>query len=291
MKWNDRAIALVDRQGWLDRTAEWLQPGVNGVFQAAGAVGQKAKDLLNGVWLGHPVHPALTDVPIGAWTAAVLLDASEASGADRGVGRAADAAVALGLAGAIGAAVTGLTDWGDTYGRARRLGLAHGLANVAATSLFAASLASRASGRRAAGRRFGLAGYLIAVGAAWIGGHLVFGERLGVNHAAGDDLPSDFVPVAKEGEVPENRLVRVKAGETKILLRRRGGRIDALLETCAHQGGPLAEGKLEGDTVVCPWHASRFDLATGEVVHGPSVFPQPCFEARVVNGTVEVRAR
>ena len=75
------------------------------------------------------------------------------------------------------------------------------------------------------------------------------------------------------------------------MLIRRAGRIYALADSCAHLGGPLSEGQVDGLSIRCPWHGSRFDLEEGGVLEGPSTFPQPCFEIRVRAGQIEVRAR
>lgn len=285
-------IDLIDRLDWLDAIAEAVQPPITDLFKSAGAAGQRIKDLLNGVWLGHPLHPVLTDVPIGAWTMAILLDWMPGRAReDAGLARAADAAVGLGLAGAVGSAVTGLTDWSDTYGRPRKVGVGHALGNVAATLLFTASFVARKRRDREAGRTLALLGYLVSLGAAYLGGHLVFGEQIGVDHTAGRELPKDWVPVLGERELAEGQSKKASAGDVPILLSKRGGRIFAIAETCAHQGGPLSEGKIEGDEVTCPWHFSRYDVKTGDVLNGPSTFPQPCFETRTAGGKIEVRAK
>src|SRR5215212_6785862 len=127
----------------IDQIAEPLSKAVRGAYEAAGPAGRRAKDALHGVWLGHPLHPVFTDVPIGAWTTALALDA--ASDGDKGMRRAATFAMGVGLTGALGAAVTGLTDWSETDGQPRRTGLIHGLLNVTATALFATSYALRRS--------------------------------------------------------------------------------------------------------------------------------------------------
>lgn len=114
---------------------------MRGAYEAAGPAGRRAKDALHGVWLGHPLHPVFTDVPLGAWTTALAMDA--AADGDPGMRRAATFAMGVGLAGAVGAAVTGLTDWSETDGQSRRTGLMNGLLNVAATTLFATSFALR----------------------------------------------------------------------------------------------------------------------------------------------------
>jgi uncharacterized membrane protein len=141
------------------------------------------KSFLKGVWLGHPLHPAITDIPIGAWTTAVVLDATTSDHTDDGYTRAAETAITVGLIGAIGSAVTGLTDFSDIKGKQRRLGLVHGLINLTATGLFAASLASRRSGNRSAGRTYSTVGYMVAMAGAYLGGSLVFREEVGVDAA------------------------------------------------------------------------------------------------------------
>lgn len=139
------------------------------------------KSFLKGVWLGHPLHPAITDIPIGAWTTAVVLDATASDDMDDGYARSAETAITVGLVGAIGSAVTGLTDFSDIKGKQRRLGLVHGLINLTATGLFAASLASRRNGNRSAGRTYSTVGYMIAMAGAYLGGSLVFREEVGVD--------------------------------------------------------------------------------------------------------------
>src|SRR5213076_86685 len=131
---------------------------------------------LHGVWLRHPLHPVFTDIPIGAWTTGLALDAVAARTNDEATRRAADVAIAVGLAGAAGAAVTGLTDWSETDGRSRRTGLIHGLLNIAATTLYAAAYVLRRNGSRGTGRTCALAGYGVALGAAWFGGDLVYDQ-------------------------------------------------------------------------------------------------------------------
>ncbi|MCL6600976.1 MAG: DUF2231 domain-containing protein [Alicyclobacillus macrosporangiidus] len=180
-------MEVIDRQHWLDRLGDTLQPAAAQALQKGG--GQPLKDFLHGVWLGHPLHPVLTDVPIGSWTAALVLDAlGDISGHD-GFGRGADAAVAVGLVGAVGAALTGATDWAYLDGRARRLGLLHGLMNTGAVLLYTASWVMRRRRQRRAGRGFALLGYLASTAAAYLGGQLVYGERIGVDRAAAYSPP------------------------------------------------------------------------------------------------------
>lgn len=279
----------IDKQEALEAASDALQPAVTNMFRAGGEAGQAAKNFLHGTWLGHPLHPVLTDIPVGAWTTALALDAMEAVSGREEFGSAADAAVAVGLVGALGAAATGITDWSDTDGRGKKVGLVHALLNVGATTLYATSLVCRRRNSRRMGVGLSMLGYLVSGASAYLGGHLVFEEKIGVDHTAGQQFPNDFTPVMAEAELQENQLTRVKVRDVPVLLVRRNGQIHALAETCSHLGGPLAEGELVGDTVRCPWHCSRFSLADGSVVDGPSTHPQPCMDARIRDGQVEIR--
>src|SRR4051812_29897625 len=279
----DLPVDLVERQEWLEPVETGLQRAVAGTFDSAGMAGRKVRNFLHGVWLGHPLHPVLTDIPVGAWTAAVILDAmDERDGADL--------AVKVGLAGAVGSAVTGLTDWQATDGSARRVGIVHGLLNVAATTLFAVSLAKRKGPDRSAAQTLALVGYAIAFASAYLGGHLVYRKQIGVNHAIGNTPPEDWTAVLDGNELADGEPRRVEVGGARVLLVRREGEVYAIGEVCSHMGGPLAEGELQGDVIQCPWHGSRFCVKDGSVVDGPATHPQPRYEARVSNGRIEVRS-
>src|SRR3954469_20756782 len=128
MEMSDTLMRVVENPA-IDQVAEPLSKAVRGAYDAAGPVGRQAKNAAHGVWLGHPLHPVFTDIPIGAWTTALAMDA--AADGDPGMHRGATFAMGVGLAGALGAAVTGLTDWSETQGESRRTGLVHGLLNIA----------------------------------------------------------------------------------------------------------------------------------------------------------------
>ena len=287
---SEALIKVIERQDALERASDKIQPLVSATFKSAGPAGQEVKNFLHGTWLGHPLHPVLTDVPIGAWTAALALDAMETISGRTELGAGADAAIAVGLVGAVGSAVTGLTDWSETNGRARKVGLLHGLLNAGATALYTTSLVMRRRKKRSAGLGFAMLGYAVSSAAAYLGGHLVYGEQIGVDHTAGQDAPKEFVPVLADGELPEGGMKRADAEGVPVLLVRRGGVVCALAHTCSHLGGPLSEGELQGDVVQCPWHGSRFNVRDGSVVDGPATFPQPRFETRVREGQIEVRS-
>ena len=280
--------ALTDQPG-LDALAEPLSDAVRGAYASGGEAGRRAKNAMHGVWLGHPLHPVFTDIPLGAWTTALALDVAAATNADRGLSRAADFAIAVGLVGAVGSAVTGLTDWSETSGQARRTGLVHGLMNIAATSLFAVSYALRKNGRRGAGQTCSAAGLAVASAAAYLGGSLVYDRRIGVTHAD-VDLPAEFTPAAESAAVAENSMTRAHVGAADVLVVRQHGRVCALVHSCTHLGGPLSEGTLKDGSVVCPWHGSEFALADGRVLNGPATQNQPCLIAKESEGKIEVKA-
>jgi nitrite reductase/ring-hydroxylating ferredoxin subunit/uncharacterized membrane protein len=266
----------------LDAAADRVAGLVNGAYDAAGPAKRPLKDALNGTWLGHALHPALTDVPIGAWTAALAMDLL-------GERRGARVAVGVGLFGAVGAAVTGLTDWTDTYGKPRRLGVVHAALNVTATLLYGASWLARG---RAGGPGFILStiGYGIVSLSALYGGTMSLDLQIGVNHAHATEPPDGEIDVAALADVPDSGMKRVDARGYPVLLVRRGERIDAIGAICAHQGGPLEEGTLKDGAVTCPWHGSTFCVRDGSIVTGPTAYPEPAFSARVIDGRVRITA-
>jgi nitrite reductase/ring-hydroxylating ferredoxin subunit/uncharacterized membrane protein len=280
---------IVDALPFLDRVAESVQPKVQEAVEAGGI---PARNVLDGIWLEAPLHPALTDVPIGSWTAAIIFDGLDVATDSRAMKNAADASLAIGVAGALGAAVTGLSDWRYLSGGSRRMGIAHALLNTVGLVLIIISLVLRAGGRRKAGRIVSLSGYSVAGMAAHIGGELSYhyGLRVDRNVLEGKG-PDEFSPVLDEEELPQDGMRRVSANGAEILLSRSsGGAICAISSVCGHFGGPLEQGDREGDTVVCPWHKSRFELCGGGVIDGPAIFPQPRYEARVREGKIEVKA-
>ncbi len=285
----EQVIDLIEKQEWLEPIADALQQAGGRAYDKAGPVGRRLKNSLHGTWLGHPLHPALTDVPLGAWTTSTVLDLLDEFGGRDQYARAADAAICVGLTGASVAALAGLTDWRETYGGARRLGLAHGLLNIAAVSLFTTSWILRKRKQRPAGRALSLAGYAVGCLSAWLGGHLVYSERIGVDHTSPEPLPPDWLAILDEAALPEGQPRRVDAHGAPVVLVKQNGRIYAIGEVCSHLGGPLAEGSLEGDSIRCPWHGSRFSLADGRVLDGPATHAEPCLETRVRDGRIEVR--
>lgn len=273
--------AAIEGLGALDRVAEPLQQ----VAKAAVPAGSGLKDALSGTWLGHPLHPPLTDLVVGAWTSALLLDLFGDEDAEAG----ADMLVAAGVVAAGPTALSGLSDWADVHGGSRRVGTVHALGNTCALVLHILSWSARRGGNRGRGRLLSGIGLGIASVSAWLGGHLSFGMGVGVNETAFDSAPREWTPVFDAGELREGELTSAVTGTTAVLLLRRGGQVHALDDRCSHRGCALHEGTLEGDTIICRCHGSTFRL-DGSIVRGPATAPQPCFEARVSDGKVEIKA-
>jgi nitrite reductase/ring-hydroxylating ferredoxin subunit/uncharacterized membrane protein len=252
---------------------------------------QKIRNFLNGTWLGEPLHVVLKDVPIGAWTVAISFDVLDSIGSCREFALAADASIAIGLLAAAGAAATGLTDWSDVDPPARKLGLLHGVLNIGATALFTTSLFLRRKKTREAGRVAAAMGYALMAYSAHLGGKMVYKHRVGVDRTDGLAFPEDFTPVLSASDLVDDQPTHAAHNGVPILLVRLGQRLFAMAETCSHFSGPLSEGKLVGESIECPYHASRFALEDGRVINGPAVHPQPCLEVRVREGQIEVRKR
>jgi nitrite reductase/ring-hydroxylating ferredoxin subunit/uncharacterized membrane protein len=270
---------------WSDRLQGFLRVTV----EQGGPAAIRAKNWLNGVWLGHPLHPALTDVAIGAWWTGAFMDML-------GARRTADAAITLGVLSAVPTALSGAADWSDTSGQPRRTGLMHALLNSGGLVCMIGSLFARRAERRATGVCLSMVGVFLSSVAAYLGGHLVFAMGTNVNRSAFEPTVDEFQVVTSAASLEPGKLVgaevNVEGTKVPIVLYRKGQSIMALSATCTHWGGPLAEGKLLAeDCVECPWHGSQFSLADGSVRQGPATTPAHVFEARISNENVEVRRR
>ncbi len=255
---------------------------------SGGPTAVQIRDILNGTWLGHPLHPMLTDLPIGAWTAAWLLDLAD-RGRGEGMGKGADMLIAVGCAGGLAAALSGGADLLDRQGRERDQGELHAVVNSAGLMLFLTSLVARRRGRRAKGMALSMAGLSLATAGAFLGGDLVFRFGVQVNRNAFTAGPGKWREVAEDSEVSEGELVTKQVGPTKILLTRLGGEVFATGAVCPHLGGPLGENPLKDGRISCPWHGSTFDVRSGGLVHGPAAVGVPVFETRVVEGKLEIK--
>ena len=244
------------------------------------------RNLLSGTSVGHPLHPVLTDLPIGAWMMSALLDAAGGPAAEG----AADLLVTAGVVAAVPTAAAGLNDWSDTSGPETRVGLVHAALNTTALSLYLASLIARARGRRRGGKALSLAGLGVLLGGGYLGGHLSFVRGVNVNRTAWEQPPHEWTPVLADTDLADGKHRKADAGGVPVLLFRTAGTVYALASTCSHMGGPLEEGTVSDGCVTCPWHGSTFRFADGTIVRGPASTPQPCYQTRIQDGRIEIRA-
>lgn len=178
---NNAIVRTLGNQRGLDRVAEPVQSAVQDALEKVPVV-QKA---LHGTsWLGHPLHPALTDFPIGAWGAGLMLDLLELSGKSRKLRPGADAVHAFGLGTALLTAVAGLVDWAGTERRARRVGFVHGVMNLAIAGLYGASLYQRSHGRRRSGIALSTTGFALLVASGWLGREMSYSLGVGTSSRA-----------------------------------------------------------------------------------------------------------
>jgi nitrite reductase/ring-hydroxylating ferredoxin subunit/uncharacterized membrane protein len=250
--------------------------------------GGPVKDALSGSWLGHSLHPLLTDVPIGLWTSALTLDwVGGASGE-----AAADRLIALGVGAALPTALSGLTDWADsTVGNeaVKRVGIVHATSNLAAAALFAGSWVARKRGARGTGKLLALAAGSALSAGGFLGGHLSYAEGIGVDQTAFQVPESDWHDAVAGTDLVDGQPQVAEVDGVPVMLLRQANEVFALSDRCAHRGGPLHEGTIEDGCVHCPLHDSVFRLRDGSLVHGPSAYPQPAWETRERAGRIEVR--
>jgi nitrite reductase/ring-hydroxylating ferredoxin subunit/uncharacterized membrane protein len=246
------------------------------------------KDALSGTWLGHTLHPLLTDLPIGTWTSALLLDWLGGRSSED----AADRLIALGLAFSVPTAATGLTEWADSEqgsAEVRRVGAVHAAANAGAVAMFGASLAARRRGARGAGKLLALAGAGLLGVSGQLGGHLVLAQGVGVDQSAFDEPPEEWTAALRDTDLPEGESRYAEVGGIGVMVARYEGTVYALSNRCVHRGGPLDEGELADGCVTCPWHGSVFRLADGAIERGPTAYPQPVWDVRVREGVIELK--
>ena len=242
------------------------------------------RSFLHGTWLGHPLHPLLTDVPIGGLTIAIVLDLF-------GVYDGANWATGLGLLGLVAAAIAGFVDLDETDGKPRQYGGVHSTIMLLAIVVYVVSMLVRLGvtpGSPTEATILAAVGYFLIVGGAYIGGDLVFTFGNMVDRHAWRSGGTKWAALDVT-EVPERQPTKARAGGQTLVLVRRGDKIDALHDTCSHAGCSLSEGTIVGDTIRCMCHGSRFDLATGDVVVGPATYDQPAFEVRRAEGKLEAR--
>lgn len=288
----DSIIERIERARSLDRLSHSLGEAVALPFRLMGGRGKEVRTVLHGTRYGHSLHPTVVTVPIGSWAASVLFDLMDSM--QRGkegpaYADAADLTLKVGCAGAAGAIATGLVDWEKTHGEPRRLGLVHAATNATALALFLSSLSMRRRGQRSSAKAVSALAFGTMFAGGYMGGHLVHRRNVSADHADRNPAPREFVPVMRDADLREGQPRRVEADGVRIVLVRNKGKVHALGDRCSHFGGPLSEGWLFRDGLVCPWHGSRYCLKTGRPIDGPATGVQPRFDVRVMDGMIEVR--
>ncbi|GIE81083.1 hypothetical protein Aph02nite_70330 [Actinoplanes philippinensis] len=275
-----QVLTRIEQADALDGASDKLQAAVTSAVRP-----RTLRDLLHGSWMGHPLHPVLVQVPVGAFLSAAVLDLRPSRS------HAPTALIGVGLAGVLPAAVAGWVDWSEMTKDRRRVGLVHAVTNLVATGLYAGSLIARLTGRSTRGKALAFAGLSVAGAGAFLGGHLSYAQGGGISHAAPEvaRVPEEWTVAGSLASLPEGKPAARRVGDTAVLLVRRGDQVSALVDRCSHEGGPLSEGELVDGCVVCPWHGSTFRVADGAVIHGPAGNDQPVLPVRVLDGMVEVR--
>jgi nitrite reductase/ring-hydroxylating ferredoxin subunit/uncharacterized membrane protein len=249
------------------------------------------KDLLNGTWLGHPLHSASTDLPIGLLLGVVVLDLV-------GQSSAADIVLVLTILAMLASSLSGLADFSDTDGTARTRAALHGSMMVVAIVLVVVSLVLRAGepADRTLSTVVAIVGFAIVLAGGFVGGDVVYVlgnmvSRHAFRGAGTKWIQLDTGDVDDLTAIAEATPLKMKAGVNDVVVVRLGDRLHALHATCAHAGGPLAKGSITPDGCLeCPWHGARYRLTDGAVRRGPSVYDQPSYEIRASEaGGYEIR--
>lgn len=285
-----QVVQDVEQQEWVHDLTEKMEENIGGVYNQLGATQIPIRDILHGSFMGHPLHAAVTDIPVGAWTTALVLDAVEIFLGKKNLAPGADAAIAIGLAGASVASASGWADWKHTNGSTKRTGLIHGLFNGAATGFYLASFVLRKTGLRGLGQAFSTVGFGLTLSGSYLGGELVFDRLVGTSRAELSKEPEEFTPIAAEDDLEENTPYRFEVNKIPIVVVRSNGTFYALSDVCSHLGAPLSGGEIHDNCIICPAHGSTFKLTNGAVVTGPTAYSQPTFDVRINDGYLEVRA-
>jgi nitrite reductase/ring-hydroxylating ferredoxin subunit len=249
------------------------------------------KDTLSGTWLGHALHPLLTDVVIGSFLSASLLDWL---GGD-GDGSAANRLTSVGIAAYGPTALTGVNDWADTEiadDAVRRVGLIHAATNSTALAIYTGALVQRRRGNRGKARLLSAAGGAVLGFGGYLGGHLSFAKGVGPNQTIFDEGPGDWTDVAAADELEAEKLTSVTAGDTPVVLYKHRDHVHAMHDRCSHRGCPLSElGEVDGEVIECTCHGSRFSLKDGSIERGPATTAQPVYDVRETGGRVEIKLK
>ncbi len=275
----------------MKETATNVARSIHKAVLNGGPPARKLADLLHGTWLGHPLHAVLTDVTVGAFSLGTLFDLLGEMTGDDGMRQAADLTTAAGVLSAVPTALSGLADFSTVPKPAAATAALHGSLNSVALGLYLVSLKERSAGHRRAAVAVSLSAFALSGLTAWLGGHLVYSHKVGVDRSGKADGPKAWTDALDAEALAEGTLRCVDVEDHHVLLNRQGESIRAIAARCSHAAGKLEDGMVEGITVRCPLHDSVFDLRDGSVVFGPAVHPQLPYEARIKDGKIQVRAK
>ena len=279
------AIRIMDAQAvWTKPLGDLVHRFLHWLFHLMPAV----RDLLNGRWLGHPLHAVLTDAPVGILFMVIVFDVLD-------MPEAAAWALGLGILAMLAAALAGFADYADTDGRPRERATLHSTLMVVALVVYLVSFWVRIQPATLPGPSnatpflLSVVAFLILSAGAYVGGDVVYmlGNMVSRHAFRGAGVkwialePAELDPA---GQIPEGRPIKAKLGINQLVLVRQGEQVLAVHDVCAHAGGPLNEGRLVDGQIECPWHASRYRMENGHVTQGPSVYDQPAYEVRAREG-------
>jgi len=280
---------LIKRVPGLEQAGKQLANSIHSAVLQGGSLTRAIADVLHGTWFGHPLHPALTDIPIGAWALASGFDAYAGLGGGAQAEHTADTLIAIGVVAAVPTALAGMADYSAMDEDAIAVGTAHALLNSAGLGLYLLSMWARAHDRRGLGVLLSTTALSMVGASAGLGGDMIYRRSVGVNHAPPATEPTDWTAVLPLSEIGEYEARRVEIDGTPVLVYRDVERVYAIGAVCTHAGGPLEQGTFDGACVECPWHQSVFDMRDGHVVHGPATLGQPSYQARIRERQIEVR--
>ena len=279
----------------MDAQRPWVRPLGDAVHRIDHAIFHAVppvRDLLNGRWLGHPIHAVLTDAPIGILFLVIVFDVV-------GQPAAAGWAVVIGVLAMIAAALAGFADYADTDGLARDRATLHSSLMVVALVLYLVDGGLRLGGPAdvpapTVAVALSVVAFLVLAAGAFVGGDVVYVAGTMVDRHAFRGAGTKWIGLEPaeldaDGSIPEGRPIKAKLGINSLVVIRNGPVVLAVHDTCAHAGGPLSEGAVvtgpRGELEVeCPWHGSRYRMTDGRVVRGPSVYDQPAYEVRPRDG-------
>jgi uncharacterized membrane protein len=184
-----RSVTALESQPWLDQAARVVSPVADWLVART-----YRRELLQGAWIGHAIHPFLTDIPIGSWMSATILDLVGGPTARP----AAEVLIGVGVVSAVPTALTGWAEWAVTSGAARRVGVVHAASNAVAVGLYGASWRARRRDRPRRGAMLALGGMTMVTVGGYLGGHLISVLNVSTSHPADDSGHTGTGPQSSE---------------------------------------------------------------------------------------------